>query len=127
MSRTMIGLSAAALAALTVVVLPMAPAGDGDADDPVAEQAGTVHRGGWDRNGPDLTGMVDEGNTYYRGGWDGNGPDLNGMVDEGGTYYRGGWDHNGPDAAGGAALDLGRLTLQAIELPDGQVIDAATN
>lgn len=124
MSRTMISLSAAALA----VLLPMSQAGNGDADDTRGAQSSTPYRGGgWDFNGPDLIGMVEEDNRFYRGGWDGNGPDLSGMADDGRTVYRGGWDRNGPDAAGGAASDVGRLTLQAIELPDGQVIGSVTN
>jgi hypothetical protein len=64
-----------------------------------------------------------------RGGWDGNGPDMFGTVDEErGTRVmyrtgRGGWDANGPDSAGAAAaaeIDLDSLSVQAIRLPDGE-------
>lgn len=101
MSKATVALSV--LAALAVTVLPN-DLGGRDGRDP---------RGG--------QGAV------YRGGWDGNGPDLIGLADDARTLYRGGWDRNGPDAVGGAAPDLSRLTLEAIELPDGQVIDAEAN
>jgi hypothetical protein len=58
-----------------------------------------------------------------RGGWDGNGPDMLGTVEEDrGTRLlyrrgRGGWDANGPDATG-AEINLEGLVLEAIELPD---------
>jgi len=64
--------------------------------------------------------------TVYlsRGGWDGNGPDMFGTVEEDrGTRVvyrrgRGGWDANGPDPSG-AEINLEGLVLEAIELPDG--------
>lgn len=91
-------------------------------------------RGGWDHNGPDMFGMVDESEDtqeLYRGGWDGNGPDEHGVLTEDPTnpvLYRGGWDYNGPEAAGSqptqttSANGLDILVVQAIELPSGDVI-----
>jgi hypothetical protein len=65
-----------------------------------------------------------------RGGWDGNGPDMFGTVEEDrGTRVmyrsgRGGWDANGPDSAGAAdapaEFNLDALTVEAIKLPDGR-------
>ena len=67
--------------------------------------------------------------TVYlsRGGWDGNGPDMFGTVEEDrGTRMmyrsgRGGWDANGPGLSGqSAAIDLGSVVIEAIELPGGE-------
>jgi len=69
-----------------------------------------------------------------RGGWDGNGPDMFGTVEEErGTRVmyrtgRGGWDANGPDSAGAlttsSEVNLDSLVLEAIELPGGKLLGA---
>ncbi len=107
-----------ALAVMALAALPTALDGDHEGRDsgPRADQATrTVYRGGWDGNGPDLFGAVEEDrdpHVLYRVG-------------------RGGWDGNGPDALGTrlaettAAGNLDRLVLQAIELPNGELIAVA--
>jgi hypothetical protein len=114
MSRTIVVVSALAVTALAA--LPTALDGEGRDSGPRADQATrTVYRGGWDGNGPDLFGTVEEDrdpHVLYRVG-------------------RGGWDGNGPDALGArlaettAAGDLDRLVLQAVELPNGELIGVA--
>lgn len=116
MSKTIAVISA--LAVMVLAALPTARNSDRDGGDSGlrADQApGTVYRGGWDRNGPDLFGVVEE--------------DRNPQVLH--RVGRGGWDGNGPDAFGNrlaqptAAGNLDRLTLQAIELPNGELIGVA--
>jgi hypothetical protein len=108
MSRTIAVVSA--LAVVAAVAVPVA-----------LDREGRDSRPGADRE----TGVV------YRGGWDGNGPDMSGVVGESqGTrvLYRGGWDGNGPDARGTWVSDTSQLdffVLQTIELPDGELIGVA--
>jgi hypothetical protein len=68
----------------------------------------------------------------HRGGWDGNGPDMFGTIEEErGTRVmyrtgRGGWDANGPDSAGALTtsreVNLDSPVLEAVELPGGKLL-----
>jgi hypothetical protein len=108
MSRTIAVVST--LAVMALVAVPIALDREGRDSRPGADQATrAVYRGGWDGNGPDMSGAVGEGQAtrvLYRGGWDGNGPDA-----------RGTW------VSETSQLDF--LVVQTIELPDGEVIGVA--
>ena len=100
------------LVAVTLTPLPFAlDRTDDGRESSTAVDQGTAEtlnhsRGGWDHNGPDMSGMVDASQdvrVLYRGGWDRNGPDMSGIVDASQdvrVLYRGGWDGNGPDEHG---------------------------
>lgn len=127
------------LVAVTLTPLPFAlDRTDDGRESSTAVDQGTAEtlnhsRGGWDHNGPDMSGMVDASQdvrVLYRGGWDGNGPDEHGVLTENSgdpVLYRGGWDYNGPESAGAepqtnSTNGLDMLVVQAIELPSGDVI-----
>lgn len=104
------------LIAATVLPAMMLMLGSSQADNEAGRQAPSelsFFGGGWDANGPALSGAVAP---------DGAGAAPNADEAVVNAPQRGGWDGNGPDASGAVApadveLDLDRLMAEAVTPP----------
>lgn len=95
------------LSAVAVLAMSLPASAGGPGGDDRGTRTEVLQRGGWDGNGPDLTGAIadDRGTRLYRrGGWDANGPETAGVADD----------------APQAELSLQGLRVESIELPEAQ-------